>query len=71
MNPQSKYDECLALLAEIHEICHMMIEAGMDEGLTPYDLIEEAVRVLRAVDGSSPVASTSIIPPKKEKKILH
>jgi hypothetical protein len=69
---QMKYDECLALLSELHELSYMMIETGLDEELSPIELIEEALRVIRAVDGSSKAGTPSLPKPsKKEKKLLH
>lgn len=66
MKPQEKYDECLIILSEMHDISHTMIEAGMDEGLTATQLLEEALNVIKTMDGNK--ASPSV---KKEKKLLH
>lgn len=67
MKAQQKYDECLVILSEMHDISHTMIEAGMDEGLSPTELLEEALKVIKAVDGNKPVTPSV----KKEKKLLH
>ena len=70
MNSQDKYDECLALLAEIHDICHLMIEAGVDAEMSSVELIEEALRVIKSID--SPVPAEVVKKSnKKEKKVLH
>jgi hypothetical protein len=53
MNSQDKYDECLALLAEMHDISYMMIESGMDMDMDAITLIEEALKVIKSVDGGS------------------
>jgi len=70
MNSQDKYDECLALLSELHDISHMLIEAGMDGEFSAVQLLEEALRVIKSVDSgvSMEVVKSSN---KKEKKVLH
>jgi len=70
MKSQDKYDECLALLSEIHDISHMLIEAGMDGEMSSIELLEEALRVIKSVDSgiSMEVVKSSN---KKEKKVLH
>lgn len=70
MKSQDKYDECLALLAEIHDISHMLIEAGMDGEMSSVELLEEALRVIKSIDSgvSMEVVKKSN---KKEKKVLH
>ena len=68
MTPQGKYDECLILLSEIHDISHTMIETGMDAELSAIQLLEEALSVIKSLNGKNkPEASVS----KKEKKFLH
>ena len=68
MTPQGKYDECLILLSEIHDISHTMIETGMDAELSAIQLLEEALSVIKSLNGKSkPEATVS----KKEKKFLH
>jgi len=66
MKAQQKYDECLIILSEMHDISHTMIEAGMDEGLSPTELLEEALKVIKTIDGNK---STPIV--KKDKTTLH
>jgi hypothetical protein len=75
MNSQDKYDECLALLAEMHDISYMMIESGMDMDMDAITLIEEALKVIKSVDGG---ATKALSKPKDEpkdqsktKKVLH
>lgn len=68
---QSKYEECLALLSELHDLSFVMIESGLDEGFSPIGLIEEALRVLKEVDGSTKEVTPSTDFKKKEKKLLH
>jgi hypothetical protein len=70
MKSQDKYDECLALLSEIHDISHMLIEAGMDGEMSSIELLEEALRVIKSIDSgvSMEVVKSSN---KKEKKVLH
>lgn len=66
MKPQQKYDECLVILTEMHDISHTMIEAGMDEGLTAAQLLEEALNVIKTMDGNKEVPVV-----KRDKKLLH
>lgn len=68
MKPQEKYDECLILLSELHDISHTMIEAGMDEGLSATQLIEEALQVIKTINGNKTKDNSA---PKKERKLLH
>jgi hypothetical protein len=72
MTSQIKYDACLALLSEIHDIAHVMIESGVDADLTAFQLIEEAIKVLKSVE-TEPIANMNcfVAPEKKEKKIVH
>jgi hypothetical protein len=68
MTPQGKYDECLIILSELHDISHTMIETGMDAELSAVQLLEEALNVIKSLNGKSkPEAPVS----KKEKKLLH
>jgi len=77
MKSQEKYDECLALLAEMHDISHMMIEAGMDGDMDAVTLLEEALRVIRSVDsGIAPIkeSKSDLLVFKTEtnpKKLVH
>ena len=68
MKPQQKYDECLILLSELHDISHTMIEAGMDEGLTATQLIEEALQVIKTISNNNTKKPKA---QKKERKLLH
>ena len=68
MTSQEKYDECLILLSELHDISHTMIEAGMDTDLSAVQLIEEALSVIKSLNGKSKQEATVS---KKEKKFLH
>jgi len=73
MKSQEKYDECLALLAEMHDISHMMIEAGMDNEMDAITLLEESLNVIKSVNTGA-VRSTpevTAIPETKTKKLLH
>lgn len=68
MTSQEKYDECLIILSELHDISHTMIEAGMDADLSAIQLLEEALSVIKSLNGKDkPEAPAS----KKEKKFLH
>jgi hypothetical protein len=68
MTSQEKYDECLIILSELHDISHTMIETGMDAELSAVQLLEEALNVIKSLNGKSkPEAPVS----KKEKKLLH
>lgn len=68
MTSQGKYDECLIILSELHDISHTMIETGMDAELSAVQLLEEALNVIKSLNGKSkPEAPVS----KKEKKLLH
>jgi len=72
MKAQEKYDECLALLAEMHDISHMMIEAGMDGDLDAISLLEETLKVIKSIDsGAMKSASQSVNELPKNKKLLH
>jgi hypothetical protein len=73
MKPQQKYDECVAILTEIHDISHMMIESGINEELSALALIEEALNVLKAVDAGTMKPNKKGEPTKeiKPKKLLH
>ena len=68
MTSQEKYDECLIILSELHDISHTMIEAGMDADLTAVQLLEEALRVIKSFNGKDKPQEVVI---KKEKKLLH
>ena len=59
------------ILSELHDISHMIIETGADSEMSALDLIEESLRVIRAVDKQS-ISSLNIkTKDKKEKKLLH
>jgi hypothetical protein len=66
---QSKYDECLAILAALHDVCHMMIESGEDDGMSSFQLVEEALATLASAEGI--INGKDVTVDKKEKKIVH
>jgi hypothetical protein len=72
MTSQNKYDRCLTLLAEMHDIVHIIIENGVDENLTAMQLIEEAIALIKQMENNE----VAYYPPltnkeKKSKKIVH
>ena len=73
MTSQNKYDTCLSLLSEMHDIIYVMIETGVDGDVTALQLIEESINVLKSVENGVSPSSTymAILPDKKDKKILH
>jgi len=66
---QSKYDECLAILAALHDLCHMMIESGEDDGMSSFQVVEEAMATLASVEAT--IDNKDVAVNKKEKKIVH
>jgi|688.fasta_scaffold00313_78 hypothetical protein len=72
MTSQDKYDKCLSLLAEMHDIIHIIIETGVDDGLTAMQLIEESITLIKTMENEN----VAYYPPltdkeKKDKKIVH
>jgi hypothetical protein len=66
MKPQQKYDECLIILSEMHDISHTMIEAGMDEGFNAFELLEEVLKVIKSMEQEHKEPAI-----KRDKKLLH
>ena len=51
---QEKFNRCLLLLEELHDIVFHVINMGLDAGLTPTELIRQSVDALLNVDNMSP-----------------
>lgn len=73
MTSQDKYDKCVLLLSEIHDIVHILIETGVDGKMDAYQIIEEAVDILKTVEKNNVAHYPPLkdIDNKKEKKIIH
>lgn len=73
MTSQDKYDKCLLLLSEMHDIAHILIENGLDGKMNALQIIEEAIDILKTVEKNN----VAHYPPlkdnnnNKEKKIIH
>lgn len=73
MTSQDKYDKCVLLLSEIHDIAHILIETGVDGELNALQIIEEAIGILKTVETNNVAHYPPLkdIDNKKEKKIIH
>jgi hypothetical protein len=69
MNPQDKYEECLAIIAAIHDLCHIMVESGEGEGMSSFQIVEEALATLASAEAK--IGDKTVSVNNKDKKTIH
>ncbi len=72
MKPQEKYEKCVVLLSEMHDLIFVMIEDGLEGDMKPLQIIEETVAIVKSLEekrkGKVAVRKEADV---KDKKFFH
>ena len=72
MKPQEKYEKCVVLLSEMHDLIFVMIEDGLEGDMKPLQIIEETVAIVKSLEekrkGKVEVRKEADV---KDKKFFH